>query len=133
MGLIGFGLVMAGLVWNIWMPINKKLWTDSFALLNAGLDFLLFSGFAWMVDGLGVNFPVKPFVILGMNAIAVYMFAELLASTLDWLDVHEWIYDNVFSRVASPLKASLLYAIGFVLASYLFAYALYRRNWFWRI
>jgi predicted acyltransferase len=130
---IGIALTASGLVWSLWMPINKKLWTDSFALLNAGLDFIVFAIFAWLVDGVGLKRLVKPLVILGMNAIAVYMFAELLASTLDWIDVHDWAYINLFAPIASPLNASLLYAVGFVLVTYLFAYFLYRRNWFWRI
>jgi predicted acyltransferase len=133
MCLLGAVLTAAGLIWNIWMPINKKLWTDSFTLFNAGIDFMLFAGFAWIVDAREIQRPVKPLVILGMNAIAVYMAAELLASTLDWFDVKDWLYNNLFARVASPLNASLLFAIAFVLTMYLFAYVLYRRNWFWRI
>ena len=48
--LIGAALLAAGLVCNLWLPINKKLWTSSFALFMAGLDFVLFAGFAWVVD-----------------------------------------------------------------------------------
>ena len=133
MGLTGAALVCLGLFWSQTMPINKKLWTGSFALLMAGLDFLLFAAFAWLVDGLGLERQVKPFVVLGMNAIAVYLFSEFLASTLDWIDLHDWLYNHVFARLASPLNASLLYAIAIVLITYLFAYVLYRRNWFWRV
>ena len=31
-------LIAAGLIVNIWLPINKKLWTASFALFMAGAD-----------------------------------------------------------------------------------------------
>ena len=133
MGTIGSVLVILGLALNESMPINKKLWTDSFALFMGGLDFVLFAAFAWVVDGMGWRKPVKPLVILGMNAIAVYMLAELLSSTLDWLDVHDWLYENVFARVASPVNASLLFAMSFVLLMYGFAFVLYRRGWFWRV
>ncbi len=132
MCVIGAALTAVGLIWNIWMPINKKLWTDSFALFNAGIDFLLFAAFAWVVDVIKIRRPVKPLVIFGMNAIAVYLVSELSASTLDLLDAKDWMY-NVFTPYASPLNASLFYAISFVLLMYLFAYVLYRRNWFWRI
>ncbi len=133
MMIIGAALVIAGLIWNFWMPINKKLWTGSFSLFNAGLDSIVFACFAWIVDGAGMQLPVRPLVIFGMNAIAVYMAAELLASTLDWLDIHDWIFQHALAPIASPKIASLLYATGFVVAMYGVAYALYRRNWFWRI
>ena len=36
----GFGgLVVAGLVWNAWFPINKGLWTSSYVLFTGGLAF----------------------------------------------------------------------------------------------
>ncbi len=33
------GLVL-GNIWNIWFPINKKLWTSSYVLFAAGLHFV---------------------------------------------------------------------------------------------
>lgn len=129
----GVALLVAGLLLHPVMPINKKLWTDSFCLFMAGLDFVVFAIFAALIDGRQFRLPVNPLVILGMNAIAVYMLSELLAETLDALDVHEWLYAHVFAPIASPPTASLLYAIAFVALMYGFAYALYRRRWFWRI
>jgi predicted acyltransferase len=32
------------------MPINKKLWSGSFTLLMAGLDFLMLAMLLWFVD-----------------------------------------------------------------------------------
>src|SRR5215212_3410459 len=85
LGAIGVALLVAGLLADQWLPINKKLWTTSFALFMAGLDFVLLAGFAWVVDGLGWRKPVRPFVILGMNAIAIYMISELLLGAMDAL------------------------------------------------
>lgn len=130
---LGAALLAAGLLLNVSMPINKKLWTDSFALFMGGLDFLMFAAFAWVVDGLGFRRPVKPLVIFGMNAIAVYMAAELLSSALDAVDAHEWIFDHVFAPIASPRNASLLFAMAFVALMYGLAYGLYKRGWFWRV
>ena len=44
-------LIAAGLIGNTWLPINKKLWSDSFSLFMAGLDFVMFAIFVWLVDG----------------------------------------------------------------------------------
>lgn len=142
--LIGLGAVLlaAGLVCNTWLPINKKLWTDSFTLFMAGLDFVLFAGFLWLVDGLGWRRAVKPLVIMGMNAIVIYLASEFLDEGLGWIrwsgaggkvSLRAWIYDHVFAGLASPYNASLLYAIAYVLVLYLLAWGLYRRGWFVRV
>ncbi len=67
-------LIGAGLICSVWLPINKKLWTDSFALFMAGLDCVMFAMFLWLIDGLGKKRVVKPLVIMGMNAITVYLY-----------------------------------------------------------
>ncbi len=135
-------LVAAGLICNQWLPINKKLWTDSFTLFMGGLDFVLLAGFLWLVDAKGWRRPVKPLVILGMNAIVIYMISELLDEVLSWVRwsgpsgtiiLRRWLYQHSFAILASPYNASLLFAITYVLILYLFAWLLYRRGWFVRV
>ncbi|MEO8372246.1 MAG: DUF5009 domain-containing protein, partial [Candidatus Solibacter sp.] len=128
----------AGLICSAWLPINKKLWTDSFAMFMAGLDFIVFAIFVWLVDGVGWQKPVRPLVIFGMNAIAAYMVSEGLAELLDGVSVgggslQHYIYRTVFVPLASPANASLLYSLTFVLVVYAVAYLMYRRGWFLRV
>lgn len=130
---IGIVLAAAGLVWNHWMPINKKIWTDSFCLFMAGLDFAVYAIFGWLVDVMGWRKGWKPFVILGMNAITIYMFSEFAAEILDVLHWKGPLYRAVFAPLASPANASLLYSLAFVSAMYLVAYPMYRRRWFVRV
>jgi len=129
----GCALLAAGLVWNHWMPINKKIWTDSFCLFMAGLDFAGYAAFAWLVDDLGWRRPFRPFAILGMNAITIYMLSEFAAEALDVLGWKRSIYRAIFVPFASPANASLLYSLAFVAAMYAFAYVMYRRNWLLRV
>jgi predicted acyltransferase len=139
---LGAVLLAAGLICNVWLPINKKLWTDSFTLFMAGLDFILFAGFLWLIDGLGWRRAVKPLVILGSNAIVVYLASEFLDEALGWIHwsgaagkitFRDWLYSTFFAGMASPYNASLLYAIAYVLTLYLVAWAMYRRGWFVRV
>ncbi len=136
---VGVLLLAAGLIANTWLPINKKLWTTSFALFMAGLDFVIFAAFLWVVDGRGYQRIVKPLVILGMNAIAVYLASEFADQVFSAIHVsgdvtlRTWLFDNIFRPIASPYNASLLYAIAYVLLMYVIAYALYRRRWFLRV
>jgi predicted acyltransferase len=135
-------LLAAGLISTAWLPINKKLWTDSFALFMAGLDFTVFAIFAWFIDGVGWRKPARPMVIFGMNAIALYMISEGLAELLDAVRVNgaggetslqAYIYRAWFAPLASPPNASLLYSLAFVAVIYAAAYGLYRRGWFLRV
>jgi predicted acyltransferase len=133
MAVLGAVLVLAGLVLDHWLPINKKLWTDSFCLFMAGLDCLLLSAFVWAVDLRGWRAPVRPFAILGMNAIAIYMASEFLAEALDAAHLQGRIYHSIFVPIASPANASLLYSLAFTTTIYLLAYLLYRRHWIIRV
>lgn len=139
--LLGNILIGLGLVSNTWLPINKKLWTDSFTLFMAGLDFVLLAGFLWIIDHLGYQRFVKPMVITGMNAITLYLVSEFGAEILEMIQfsgsagrvsVHDWVY-RLFLNFASPVNASLLYSITFTLFIYFIGYGMYRRRWFVRV
>jgi predicted acyltransferase len=134
-------LIAAGLGGNVWLPINKNLWTSTFAMFMAGLDCILFAGFLWLADGrpqLGRVF--RPFTIMGMNAIAVYMSSELIDITLQKIpmgggvNLRVWLYQNLFEPIVRDAPVtSLLYAIAYTLLHLGLAWWLYRRNWFLRV
>jgi len=140
-GLIGVGL---GEFLNPWFPINKKLWTSSYVLLTAGLALMILALLYWLVDGKRWRGPwTKPFVILGVNAIAAYVFAELLAvllaavnqrfangTTMSWGD---YIYREWFAPLGSPANASLFFSIAFLLICFFAMWVLYRRRIFIKI
>jgi predicted acyltransferase len=129
----GCVLLAAGLIWNHWMPINKKIWTGSFCLFMAGLDFAVYAIFAWLVDDLGLRKAVRPLAILGVNAITIYMLSEFAAEALDALGWKRAIYRSAFAPLASPANASLLFSLAFVAAMYAAAYLMYRRGWIIRV
>lgn len=138
MFITGSALMFTAFVCEIWMPINKHLWTSSFSLFMAGLDFLIFGGFLWLIDGCGYKKFVKPFTIFGMNAITVYMVSELFSELLHAIPVggsnlRRWIFQNLFASMATPQTAAFLYALAFTLLMYLLGYALYRKKWFLRV
>ncbi len=134
-GVIG---VVAGEIWNLWFPVNKKLWTSSYVLLTAGLALACLAACYWVLDIQRWRRWGKPFLILGMNAIAAYVFAGILAHAIGRLEVHladgttaswqELIYERVFSALASPPNASLLYALVFVAVCWAAMWVLYRKG-----
>jgi predicted acyltransferase len=131
MFLTGALLVGAGWALSFAMPINKKLWTDTFCLFMAGLDFTACAAFVWLIDGLGWKRPFQPAVIMGMNAIAIYLASEFGAELIE--GAQQRIYQTVFAPLASPANASLLYSLAFTAIMYLIAYVMYRQRWFPRV
>jgi len=82
LALIGICCVIAGKVWGIWFPIIHHLWTSSLVLFAGGLSFLLLSVFYLVIDVWGFKKWSFPFVVIGMNAIAVYVATHLFDFTL---------------------------------------------------
>jgi predicted acyltransferase len=130
----GSFLIAAGMICDHWMPINKKLWTSSFSMFMAGLDFVMFAISLWLVDAQGWRRPVRPFVVLGMNAIAVYMASEMIEGVLSTYHWRRPLYEKVFAPLpASPYNTSLLYSLVYLGLMFAIAYALHRKGWFLRV
>lgn len=129
----GVALLTAGAVMNTWMPINKQLWTPSFAVFMAGISTLAFGVCLWAFDVRGYRGPwTRAFVIFGQNAIAIYVFSELLDPTLEITHIRPHIMAD-FSAFLSQANASLAWALLNVLASFILAWYLNRRHWLIRL
>ena len=74
----GGGCIVAGILWSLSFPIIKHLWTSSFVLFSGGLCFILLAMFYLVIDVLGFRIWAFGFVVIGMNAIAVYMGVHLV-------------------------------------------------------
>jgi predicted acyltransferase len=74
----GGGCIVAGLLWNLFFPIIKHIWTSSFVLFSAGLCFMLLALFYLVIDVLGFRRWAFGFVVIGTNAIAVYMAVHII-------------------------------------------------------
>ena len=104
-------------------------------MFMAGMASIVFALCFWLVDGVGVRRWTRPFVIFGMNAIAIYMFSGLFARLMVLIRVgpvslHSWVFTHAFAPLAAPADASLLYALANVAIMFLIAWGMYRRNWF---
>ena len=74
-GLLGAGLLLslAGLLWGMWFPINKSLWTSSYVVFTAGMAAYVFGAVYWIADVRGHAAWARPFVAYGRNAILVFV------------------------------------------------------------
>lgn len=144
-GMLAAGLVglLAGELWNVWFPINKKLWTSSYVLFAAGWSLLALALCYWTIEIKGWKRGwTYVWLVFGMNAITAYVFSELLASTLyaiklregtATISLQEAIYNKVFAGLYSSELASLVYAICFVVTCFLPVAVLYRKKIFIKV
>lgn len=144
-GMLALGVsgLVAGSVWDVWFPINKKLWTSSFALFTAGFALILLATLYYVVDVRGWKRAwTKPFLIFGMNAITAYALSEWLGILLfagrvrmgrvvrDWQD---FLYVHFFAGHGSPEFSSLLFAVVFLLVCFLPVWWMYRKKIFLKV
>jgi predicted acyltransferase len=130
--------IIIGWAWGAWFPINKALWTSSYTVLTAGMALQFLALCYWLVDIKGYRRWTKPFVIFGVNAIAVYVLSSIMATALEtWhirgATIKEFLYNNLFASWASPINASLLWAISYVLFWLGVMTLLYRRKIFIKV
>ncbi|MFI5397810.1 MAG: acyltransferase family protein [Candidatus Binatia bacterium] len=135
--------VILGLVMDPWFPINKSLWTSSYVLFSAGMALNCLGMCYWLVDIRQYRRWATPFIIYGTNPILAYLLSTLMAKAMIlWrvtrpngssIILRRYIFESVFLPVASPINASLLYAIAYVLFWLGIMAVLYRKRIFIRI
>ena len=74
----GAAMVAVALVWSIWLPIIKIIWTSSMALFAAGISFILLGVSYYFVDYKGYRSNLTWLKVYGMNSIAAYMLTQIV-------------------------------------------------------
>ncbi len=142
LAVIGAALFLAGQAWHVAFPINKQLWTSSYVLLTGGGAMIVLAACMYLIDIRGVRAWSRPFVVLGRNAITLFVVSGLIGKLLILINVPngdgsrtslQWvIYERGFAWIASPRASSLLYALVFLAVMYLICDALHRQGIFLR-
>lgn len=118
----GFVLLSAGWIWSFWLPINKNLWTSSYAVFTGGIALSCLALSANLLD-YGGRPPRwgRPFIrwaeAAGKNSILIFVGSGLLAKTLLLFpapgagSAHTRIWESVFASWLGPLHGSLGFAL----------------------
>ena len=122
---IGILAVILGLIWDLFFPINKALWTSSFVLYAGGLATIGLALCYWLIDVQGYKKGTTPFVVYGVNAITVFFLSGLIPRILTMITVtmpdgtpvnsRIWMYETFYTPYFTPVNASLAGAITFIL------------------
>jgi predicted acyltransferase len=76
--MFGFFGVVVGTTWGYVFPINKYLWTSSFAVYTAGYALMFLAVWYWLCDVKQARAAwTMPFVWLGMNPLLAYCGAQI--------------------------------------------------------
>jgi predicted acyltransferase len=137
----GVAAILGGLLWNIVFPINKSLWTSSFALFSAGAAAACLAICYWIVDVNGWHLAVRPLAAFGRNALVAYFLSVGLDAILTRTHalgsdstLKGMVYRGWFASWLRPCcgaeAASLAYALVYVALWAVFCTELYRRRIF---
>jgi predicted acyltransferase len=140
MAVAGVVAIAVGRTWDLWFPINKKLWTSSYVIFTAGLALICLAACYWIVDAKRHRGSwTKVVLVFGTNAIAAYFFAEVVAKLIESIHlaggntIQEILYQRLFAPLGSPANASLLYALVYVAFCWAAMALLYRKRLFLKI
>jgi predicted acyltransferase len=139
LALTGGLLATCGWLLAPFLPLNKRLWTSSFAVFSGGISLFLFSLLYIVVDLWRSRWWTMPALILGTNAILAFVLSGVITVSTDSIlmnnkqTLHAWAYGHLFAPLLSPRNASLGYAVTMVLLNIILILPLYRKRIFLRI
>jgi predicted acyltransferase len=124
---------------NPWIfPSIKNLWTSSFVLIAGGWSLLLLALFYGVIDGLGFKAWSFFFVVIGANAIVIYLANDMV----DFKYTSKYLFDGL-SMWAETLRLGpgdhpsglgpVVDAVGELAVKWLFLCVLYRHRIFLRV
>ena len=135
---IGILAVILGLIWDLFFPINKALWTSSFVLYAGGLATIGLALCYWLIDVQGYKKGTTPLVVYGVNAITVFFLSGLIPRILTLIMVNMpdgtrvnsrvWMYETFYTPYFTPINASLAGAVTFILIWLLILWVMFKRK-----
>lgn len=147
MFVFGAGFLLLGAILDMWMPINKSLWTVSYSIFMNGWALCVFGIFYFLIDAKGIKKWAHPFVVYGMNAIFIFVLSGVVGRTMGLWKFNVQLSDgtradvamktiitqNLFDPYFSPLNASLMHAIVWITVMYLIVWVMYKKKWFVKV
>jgi len=135
--------IAAGWAFNPFFPINKSLWTSSYALFTGGMALEFLALCYWLIDIKKYQRWTKPFVVFGVNAIVLFVGSGIMARLMGLIKItnhdgtqvslHSWIFRNLFLTWLPPYRASLAFALVFILVWLGLMWILYSRRIFIKV
>ena len=135
--LIGTILTFLGFLLSYGCPINKKIWSPTFAIVTCGLGSSFLALLIWIIDVKGYKSWCRFFESFGVNPLFIYVMAGILASLSDNLRVpfegaltnlHSYIYKAILQPLLGDYPGSLAFALLFIAINWSIGYVLYKKK-----
>ncbi len=121
--------IVAGFALSAFIPLNKKIWTASFAIYSTGMTLLALLLFYWICDIKARRKWAAMFLVVGANSIFIYLFHEILHR---WLTQTALVFLGWTVGLWGPGGKALVTLAVIAFEIYV-CYWLYRRRIFFKI
>ncbi|MCQ2334941.1 MAG: DUF5009 domain-containing protein [Paludibacteraceae bacterium] len=135
--ILGSIILMSGFLLDYAFPINKKIWSASYALVTCGLASQLLALLIWIIDIRGhkrwsvffESFGANPLFIYCLSALFVYVCGAIRFSVND-VNYNLWSfwYKGCMQPLFGDNLGSLVCALSLVLLMWVIAHPLYRKK-----
>ena len=113
-------------------PLVKRIWTPSWAVFSAGWSALFLAFYYWAIDVKGWRGWTFPFVVVGMNSIAMYVLVNSSVEKYTAKSLHIHLGKGTFEVLGKAYEPILTGAVVLVIY-WLTLLWMYRRRVFIRI
>jgi len=128
LALLGLASVILAYFWSYSFPMIKRVvWSSSYVTFACGWSLLLVALFYWVIDVKGYRHWAFFFVVIGMNAITIYLLADVVN-----FDHLAGLLVQGIANHAGALKPVVL-PIGIVGVEWLLLWFLYRHRIFFKL
>lgn len=124
----GTACILAGLAWNLRLPIVKNVWTPSFVVYAGGWCLLHLALFYWLMDVRGWRKLGFPLAVVGANAILIYLMSVMVDFTLP----AQFLLSGL-ARLAGKPWDDLIVTCGILALEWLLLWFLWRKRVFLRV
>ncbi len=134
-----------GLLWSLFFPINKPIWSSSYVMLMGGWAMIFLALSILLIDILGWKSATEPFVVFGSNPLFIFVLSAFYAKGIAYfkfipmgdatVGIKTWVFAKVFMPLAnySAIDASLLFALFTITLFWAISLILYRKKIFIKI
>lgn len=142
----GVVLLISGLLWNTFFPINKSLWTSSYVLYTAGIATICLTLLYYIIDVANYKKWTKLFLIWGVNPMIVFYFSGIIPRVMSSVkmqspeiggeetNLQTLIYKyGIAPCFENPLNASLAYALSYAVFWSFILWILYKRKLIFKV
>lgn len=137
----GLGLIALGLALDALgiVPIIKKIWTPSFALLSVGFTLTLLAGLKLAIRSELIRRLCLPFRIYGANALLGFSVPVVFGPLLDIplpgreASTREIGFEHLWGLMGEPRWASLSFTLIYVLGFGFILWYMDRRKVYWKL